>query len=45
MIPEFDMHPIEFRLLRLEFNGIYFSPAAIHSQYLKLRASWISLRN
>lgn len=41
-IPAFDMHPIEFRLLKTEFRGITWPPAALKSQWLELAepAAW-----
>lgn len=36
MIHDFDMHPIEFRLLQLSCKGLVWNLLALNAQYLRL---------
>lgn len=42
MISDFEMHPLEFRLVQTHCAGIRYSAAALNSQYLQLSnpAAW-----
>lgn len=42
-IPDFDMHPIEFRLLQVGYRGLRWSPSALNAQYMELTdpAAWL----
>lgn len=46
MISDFDMHPIEFRLLQVSCKGLIWNPSALNAQYLRLSEpyAWLMYR-